>query len=95
MTIAQRSPTEAHEALRNDPSATYLDVRTEGEFEQGHAPDSYNVPVIFLKPGRSPEMNPHFVTVIESICEKDVLLVVGCKTGGRSQYACEILEQVG
>jgi rhodanese-related sulfurtransferase len=95
MAIAQKSPTEAHEALRNDPSATYLDVRTEGEFEQGHAPDSYNVPVIFLNPGQSPQRNPHFVTIVESIFAKDTRLVVGCKTGGRSQHACEILEQIG
>jgi rhodanese-related sulfurtransferase len=95
MAIAQRSPTEAHKALQNDPSAIYLDVRTEGEFERGHAPDSYNVPIIFLNPGQSPAMNPDFVTIVERICEKDLTLVIGCKTGGRSQHACEILEQIG
>jgi rhodanese-related sulfurtransferase len=35
------------------------------------------------------------VAVVEKILPKDKRLVVGCMAGGRSQRACELLEQSG
>jgi rhodanese-related sulfurtransferase len=95
MAIRQIEPPEAHNILSNDPQAVYLDVRTEGEFAQGHAEGAINIPVIFIKgPGVSEE-NPDFVSVAHKIIPPDRKLVVGCLSGGRSQRACEILEQSG
>ena len=36
MPITQLQPPQAYESLKNTPGAIYLDVRTEGEFAQGH-----------------------------------------------------------
>jgi len=95
MAIRQIEPPEAHNILSNNPEAVYLDVRTEGEFAAGHAAGAINIPVLFITgPGVSEE-NPEFVTVAHKIIPIDRKLVVGCLSGGRSQRACEILEQLG
>jgi rhodanese-related sulfurtransferase len=95
MPIKQTDPKGAHEVLTSDPDATYLDVRTEDEFANGHPAGAINVPVLFMRaPGRT-EPNDDFVAVVEKILPKDKRLVVGCMAGGRSQRACELLEQSG
>lgn len=77
-----------------DEGATYVDVRTEQEFADGHVPGAINVPVSFMAPGgMSP--NDQFVTVMSATFAKDQLLIVGCKAGGRSAQAAKLLEQAG
>jgi rhodanese-related sulfurtransferase len=94
MSIKQVEPSEAHQILTSNPDATYLDVRTEEEFAQGHPAGAINIPVVFMIPGR-PQPNADFVVVAEKVLPKDRKLVVGCLAGGRSQRACEILEEAG
>jgi len=95
MPIKQVEPPEAHEILKTDPQAIYLDVRTEGEFAQGHPAGAINVPVLFIKGPGQTEDNPDFVAMAQKILPRDKKLVVGCLSGGRSQRACEILELSG
>ena len=94
MAIKQVEPPEAAAILKSDPDAVYLDVRTEEEFESGHPAGALNVPVMFMIPGR-PQPNPDFLAVVEKNLPKEKKLVVGCLSGGRSQRACEILEEAG
>jgi rhodanese-related sulfurtransferase len=95
MPIKQVEPPQAHEILRTNPEAIYLDVRTEEEFAQGHPAGAINIPVVFLKPGAAPQPNDSFLAVAEKVLPPDKKLIVGCMAGGRSQRACEILEQAG
>jgi rhodanese-related sulfurtransferase len=94
MAIKQVEPSEAHKVLSENPEAIYLDVRTEEEFAKGHPADAINVPVVFLLPGR-PQPNPDFVAVVKKVLAPNRKLVVGCLAGGRSQRACELLEEEG
>ena len=94
MAIKQVEPSEAHQILSGNPDAIYLDVRTEGEFAQGHPAGAINIPVMFLIPGR-PQPNPDFLAVAEKVLPTGRKLVVGCLAGGRSQRACEVLEEAG
>jgi rhodanese-related sulfurtransferase len=72
----------------------YLDVRTEEEFDAGHVPGAANVPLLVSgSPGMQP--NPDFLSVVEKAFEKDCKFVVGCRSGGRSQRAAEIMAQAG
>ena len=41
------------------------------------------------------QLNLEFVEVAEKVLAKDRKLVVGCMAGGRSQRACEMLEEAG
>jgi len=95
MAIKQVEPPQAYEILEGDPDAIYVDVRTEEEFAQGHPAGAMNLPVVFLKPGATPQLNDSFLTVAEKVLPQGKKLVVGCMAGGRSQRACEILEQAG
>lgn len=73
---------------------TYVDVRTVEEFQQGHVPGAYNVPIAFRGPGGM-QPNPDFVAAMQRHFAKDAKLVFGCRSGGRSQRACELLEGAG
>ena len=52
MAIKEVTPQQAHDILTNDPSAAYIDVRTEGEFANGHPQGAVNIPVAFSDPER-------------------------------------------
>ncbi len=95
MPIKQVEPPEAHEILKNDAQAIYLDVRTEGEFAQGHPAGAINIPLLFIKGPGQTEDNPDFLAVVEKVLPRDKRLIVGCLSGGRSQRACEIMERSG
>ena len=73
---------------------TYVDVRSEQEFEAGHVPSALNVPISHQGPaGMIP--NPDFIQVMEGAFPKEAKLVVGCKMGGRSAKAAAALKQAG
>ena len=95
MPINQVEPPQAHEILKSNPEAIYLDVRTEPEFAQGHPEGAINVPVVFIKGPGQMELNGEFVDVVAKTVAPGKKLVVGCLAGGRSQRACELLEAAG
>src|SRR5258708_32233703 len=95
MAIKQQKPAEAHETLGKNPGAIYLDVRTEGEFAQGHATGALNVPVVFIKGPGNMQPNDDFEAVVGKVIPKGTKLIVGCQAGGRSQPACGICERAG
>src|SRR5260370_37114646 len=78
----QPEPPQAHEILKANPDALYLDVRTEVEFAQGHPTGAINIPVVFIKGPGQMEPNDEFPTVAEKVLPKDKKLVVGCMAGG-------------
>ena len=86
------SPQEAAELL--EQGHVYVDVRSEPEFEAGHPEGALNVPLLNAGPvGLVP--NPDFLTVMEQAFGKDEPLVIGCKAGGRSKRAAEMLAKAG
>jgi len=95
MAIRQQVPPEAYETLKQNPAALYLDVRTEGEFAAGHPAGAINIPVMVPKGPGQMQMNLDFVEVAEKVIPRGRKLVVGCLSGGRSQRACEMLEEAG
>ena len=88
------SPQEAHDQMQNDPEYIYLDVRSTPEFEAGHPAGAKNIPLLHLGPGGMTP-NEDLTKVVEANLPKDAKIVVGCKTGGRSARACEIMAQMG
>lgn len=93
MTVKRVSPEEAHELVRNQ-GYVYVDVRSIPEFEAGHPEGAYNVPILHMGPmGMSP--NRDFVDVIQRNFPKDAKLVLGCRSGGRSLQAAQVLASVG
>lgn len=95
MSIPQIKPKEASAKLA-DGCTVYLDVRTVPEFVSGHAPGAINIPVAEMNPmvGRL-EGNPRFLDLVRSVISTDAYVIVGCKSGGRSQMAAEMMAQAG
>lgn len=80
-----------HEALElMNQGHTYLDVRSESEFAQGHPAGAFNIPLVHGGPGWM-QPNHDFLRVVRATFSKDTPLIVGCKTGSRSGRAAELL----
>lgn len=74
----------------------YVDVRSTGEFAQGHPAGAVNVPL--LEPDEDTGQmapNPDFVRVMQANFPRDSRLLVGCMVGGRSMRAAQMLEAFG
>lgn len=71
---------------RQDEGWAYVDVRTPEEFAAGHPAGAVNVPIL-LQTGP----NPQFVAGIRALFSPGAKLLMGCKSGGRSARACEVL----
>lgn len=72
----------------------YLDVRSEPEFIAGHPPGAYNVPLLLAGEVHF-EPNSAFIRVVSQIFRKEILLILGCRTGSRSREAAAALAQAG
>ncbi len=94
MSIQQINPSEAKDFLDQDPQAIYVDVRSIPEFTAGHPIRALNIPIMH-KGQQGMEPNSDFIKVSQAALPKDRKLLVGCLAGGRSQKACEMLEQKG
>lgn len=90
--IKSVSVEEAVELLKQ--GHLYVDVRSEPEFEQGHVPGALNVPLLHFGPGGMTP-NPEFMRVMQDAFGKQEKLVIGCRSGGRSRRAAELLQQAG
>jgi rhodanese-related sulfurtransferase len=93
--VKEITPQEAHDILKADANAVYLDVRSEREFANGHPAGAVNIPVAFPDPARGMMANPEFVGVVEKNFSKDKKIIVGCQAGPRSTAASRMLEQAG
>ncbi len=90
--IKNVTPSEAKQLV--DDGYTYVDVRSIPEFEQGHAEGALNVPIQHLIAGGM-QPNPEFLKVMQANFAPDTKLVLGCKSGGRSMRAAEMLSRAG
>ena len=82
------SPKEASDKLAD--GWTYVDVRTTQEFEAGHPAGALNVPLM-MAGGGGMTPNPDFMRVFTAAFAKDAKIIVGCKAGGRSLRAAQML----
>lgn len=94
MSVKEATPEESSRLVQEE-RYVYLDVRTEAEFEQGHPPGAYNVPVIFRDDTGQPEPNTDFLSVVEAHFPRDTKFVLGCRSGGRSARAQQMLLHAG
>jgi len=93
MSVKRVTPPEAASLV--DSGWKYVDVRSIPEFDDGHPAGAYNVPILHLAPGRGMIPNADFETVMKQRFAKDDKLVLGCRSGGRSYRATEMLQAVG
>jgi len=73
----------------------YLDVRSQREFAEGHVPGALNIPILDFDAAGMMTPNNDFPRVVAAVVPRDVRIIVGCKSGGRSAQAAEYLAQAG
>jgi rhodanese-related sulfurtransferase len=93
MAVRRVDPDEAADLL--DQGWTYLDVRSVAEYEGGHAPGAYNIPLLDFVPGQGLKPNTNFLVEVIAAFDPDRPLVVACKAGGRSATAASMLADAG
>jgi rhodanese-related sulfurtransferase len=93
--MKEMRPNEVLAELQENTETVYLDVRSVPEFQQGHPIRAINIPLLHFLPGMGMMPNEDFQTVVQANIPKTTRLMVGCKTGGRSASACEILSRLG
>ena len=94
MTHATLPPEGVQRLLAAQPAHVYIDVRTVEEFEAGHVPGSYNIPIFFKTP-MGLQQNPEFAALVQRHFQPAQALVCGCRSGVRSERACELLTALG
>lgn len=94
MTHVTLKPAEVRARLAAEPDLVFLDVRSVEEFEQGHVPGAYNIPLLF-RTNLGMQPNPAFLAEVERRFARETKLVLGCRSGVRSERACELLAARG
>lgn len=97
MTFKNTTPKEAYAQLaQSQGKSIYLDVRTPEEFAAGHPANAVNIPVALKNPQTGQlQPNPEFLSRVKSEIPAGTEMFVGCKAGGRSMTACQILHDAG
>ena len=95
MSVDQVMPDEAARLVESE-GYVYIDVRSVPEFDQGHPAPAVNIPLLHADE-QSGQMtpNPDFVQVIKANYPEDAKLVLGCRTGQRSDHAAQLLQSMG
>ncbi len=71
------------EEWKNTPGAVLLDVRTKGEYRNGHIPGSINIPLDRIE------------RISGRVVKKETPIFVHCLSGARSGRAVNHLKQLG
>ena len=90
--IRRISADEAHACMQQ--GHTFVDVRTEEEFDAGHPAGALNVPFMLSVQGTMLP-NADFLSVMTRAFPKDARIVLGCAAGNRSARAATALASVG
>ncbi len=86
--ITRISPQEA--LAKMGEGYTYVDVRSEHEFSEGHPENSVNIPLA-NQSGSGMMANPDFIAVMKANFPAGSKIILGCGSGGRSMRAAEKL----
>lgn len=86
------SPEEAAKLMQD--GWQYVDVRSVPEFEAGHVPGSMNIPLLNMGPGGM-QPNAEFMAVMQRTFDPSAKVLLGCRSGGRSRRAAEMLKSAG
>lgn len=90
--ITEILPWDLEECLEKNPSLLVLDIREPYEFEAMHIKDSLNVPRGVLETACEWDYEETVPQLVEA---RDKEIVVACRSGNRSVFVCEIMQQMG
>ena len=90
--ITEIFPWDLEERLNENPSLLLLDIREPYEFEAMHIKNSLNVPRGVLETACEWDYDETVAQLVES---RDKEIIVACRSGNRSVFVCEVMQQLG
>ena len=90
--ITEIFPWDLEERLNENSSLLLLDIREPYEFEAMHIKNSLNVPRGVLETACEWDYEETVAQLVES---RDKEIVVACRSGNRSVFVCEVMQQLG
>lgn len=90
--ITEIFPWDLEERFKENPSLLLLDIREPYEFEVMHIKNSLNVPRGVLETACEYNYEETIAQLVES---RDKEIVVACRSGNRSIFACEVMQKLG
>ncbi len=90
--ITEIMPWDVPDFLSAHPDAVFLDIRERDEFARAHIKGTINVPRGILESAAEWD---YAETVPELVTARDKPVVIICRSGNRSAFATETLEQMG
>ena len=95
--ISSLNVMQANAIIRDDPDAVYLDIRIRADYEQGHVPNSINIPAfVRTEEGEMQEVRDSFLRQIsKKLPDKTRRYFVGCTSGVLSLEASKWMLEMG
>jgi len=90
--VTEIFPWDLEERFEENPSLILLDIREPYEYDAMHIKDSLNVPRGVLE--TACEWN-YEETVPQLVKARNEEIVVACRSGNRSIFACEVMQKMG
>lgn len=90
--VTEIFPWDLEERFTENPSLLLLDIREPYEFDAMHVENSINVPRGVLETACEYDYEETVAQLVES---RDKEVVVACRSGNRSIFACEVMQKLG
>ena len=90
--VTEIFPWDLEERFQENPSLLLLDIREPYEFHAMHIKDSLNIPRGVLETSCEYDYEETNALLVES---RDKEIVVVCRSGNRSIFACEAMQKMG
>ena len=90
--VTEIFPWDLEERFEANPSLLLLDIREPYEFDAMHIKSSINVPRGVLETACEYDYEETVPRLVEA---RDKEIVVACRSGNRSIFACEVMQKMG
>ena len=90
--VTELFPWDLEERYEENPSLLLLDIREPYEYEAMHIKNSLNVPRGVLETACEYDYEETIAQLVEA---RDKEVIVACRSGNRSIFACEVMQKMG
>ena len=90
--VTEIFPWDLEERFKENPSLLLLDIREPYEYEAMHIKNSINVPRGVLETACEYDYEETVAALVEA---RNKEIIVACRSGNRSIFACEVMQKMG
>lgn len=90
--VTEIFPWDLEERLEDNPSLILLDIREPYEYAAMHIKNSLNVPRGVLETACEYDYEETVAQLVEA---RDKEVIIACRSGNRSIFACEVMQKMG